>query len=78
MGLTNIAIEPHFDINDKERIENVLSKDSFTKSFIAISDDGFITIKDDKINIEDIRQEFDKAILFLFNKLQRGEKNVEQ
>lgn len=51
LGLTNINIEPHFDINDKERINNVLLKDSKDTSFIALPDESFISINDNQIKL---------------------------
>ena len=49
LGLTNINIEPHFDINDKNRINGVLLPDSKETSFVALPDESFITVKDNKV-----------------------------
>jgi len=49
--LTNFAIEPHFDINNKDRINNILLEDSKKSSFIALPNESFITIKDNQINL---------------------------
>ena len=47
LGLVDLTIEPHFDINDKERLENVLLKDSEQHSFIALPNESFIVVNDD-------------------------------
>lgn len=51
LGLTNIRIEPHFDINDEKRINNLLLEDSKKKNFIALEDDSFILIKKNDIKL---------------------------
>lgn len=58
LGLTNITIEPHFDIEDKERIENILLKDSYTNPFVALPDDSFLVLNDKDIKV------FGKAYYF--------------
>ena len=47
LGFSDINIEPHFDINEKEYIVKVLLPDSMTRPFIAIENNGFI-VHDDK------------------------------
>lgn len=47
LGLVDLTIEPHFDINDKERIEKILLKDSEKNSFIALPDESFVVIDED-------------------------------
>ena len=51
LGLVNISIEPHFDINDKDRIDNILLPDSKNKSFVALPDDSFILSKKNDIRL---------------------------
>lgn len=51
LGLTNINIEPHFDIDDNKRIEEILLQDSKKKPFLAIPDESFVLIKKDKIKL---------------------------
>lgn len=51
LGLTDICIEPHFDVEDKERIENILLQDSKKSPFIALPDESFITINDKDISL---------------------------
>lgn len=51
LGLTDITIEPHFDVEDKERIENILLKDSEKNSFVALPDESFITICENNIKV---------------------------
>ena len=50
LGLTNIRVEPHFNINNDKRINDLLLQDSKKKNFVALEDDSFILIK--KNNIE--------------------------
>ena len=47
LGLTEINVEPHFDIEDKKRIEEILLVDSNKKTFVALPDESFIVIKKD-------------------------------
>lgn len=47
LGIVDFTIEPHFDINDKEKIENVLLKDSENHPFVALPDESFIVVNDD-------------------------------
>ncbi len=51
VGVTNLNIEPHFDINDTTRINNVLLKDSKERSFIALPNESFIVVKDNKYDL---------------------------
>lgn len=51
LGLTNINIEPHFDLNDKSRIDNILIPDSRKSPFIAINNDSYIVLKNKSINL---------------------------
>jgi len=51
LGLTNINVEPHFEIDDKDRINNVLLKDSEDTSFVALPNESFITIIDGNATI---------------------------
>ena len=51
LGIVDISIEPHFDINDSKRVEEVLLVDSKKKSFIALPDDSFIFIKEKEITL---------------------------
>lgn len=44
LGLTNINVEPHFNVNDTTRINEILLKDSIKKPFIALPDESFIVI----------------------------------
>ena len=46
LGLVDINIEPHFDINDIERINNILLPDSNKTSFIALPNESFVVIND--------------------------------
>lgn len=45
LGLTNINIEPHFNINNKKRIQDILLEDSKKQAFVALDDDSFIIAK---------------------------------
>lgn len=51
LGLTNINIEPHFDVNDKSRINDILLIDSKKREFVALEDESFITIKNKDIKL---------------------------
>lgn len=51
LGLTNINIEPHFDVNDKKRINDILLEDSKKQSFVALHDDSFIIAKGNSARI---------------------------
>ncbi len=51
LGLTNINVEPNFNVNDEIRINEVLLKDSIKQSFIALPDESFITIKKEEIKL---------------------------
>ncbi len=50
LGLTDIRVEPHFDISDEKRINDLLLIDSKRKNFVALEEESFILIK--KNNIE--------------------------
>lgn len=45
LGLTNINIEPHFNVNNKKRITEILLEDSKKNSFVALEDDSFVILK---------------------------------
>ena len=51
LGFTNINVEPHFDTNDTQRINDILLVDSQKKPFITLDDDSFILVKDDKATL---------------------------
>lgn len=51
LGFTNINVEPHFDIDDRQRIESVLLADSNKKPFVTLDDESFILIKDNKATL---------------------------
>lgn len=51
LGIVDLTIEPHFDINDKDRIENILINDCMKQSFIALPNESFITIDDNDIHV---------------------------
>lgn len=46
LGFSDINIEPHFDINEKEYIIKILLPDSKVRPFIALDNNGFI-VRDD-------------------------------
>lgn len=45
LGVTNINVEPHFNIEDISRINEILLVDSNKKSFVALPDESFILVK---------------------------------
>jgi len=45
LGLTNLNIEPHFDMKDSKRIKEILLEDCKKQPFIALDDDSFIIVK---------------------------------
>lgn len=51
LGLTNINIEPHFNINDKKRMNDVLIPDSKQTTFIALANESFITINNKDVKL---------------------------
>ena len=51
LGITNINIEPHFEVGNVERINNVLIPDSKQTPFIALPNESFIVIKDKKTEL---------------------------
>ena len=51
LGLTNINVEPHFNVNDEVRINEILLKDSIKQPFIALPDESFIVIKKDETKL---------------------------
>lgn len=51
LGLVDISVEPHFDIEDKNRIDSILLKDCNDKYFVALPDESFIIVKEDNIEI---------------------------
>lgn len=51
LGLTDINVEPHFDIEDTNRINDVLLVDSGKKPFVALPNESFIVIKDGTVNL---------------------------
>ena len=51
LGLTDLNIEPHFDIEDEKRINEILLKDSEDGAFYALPEESFITIKNNEINM---------------------------
>jgi dipeptidase E len=52
LGLVDINVEPHFDINDKTRIDSILNEDSKKKPFFALPDDSIIVYKDNQYLLE--------------------------
>ncbi|MBO7218768.1 MAG: Type 1 glutamine amidotransferase-like domain-containing protein [Clostridia bacterium] len=46
LGFSDVNIEPHFDINEKEYIVKVLLPDSSVRPFIALDNNGFV-VRDD-------------------------------
>jgi peptidase E len=51
LGFTDINIEPHFDIKDTTRIDDILLNDSKKRPFVALPDDSFIVIKKEDISL---------------------------
>lgn len=51
LGLTDINVEPHFDVNDEVRIKEVLLKDSGNKPFIALPNESFIVCKKEECKL---------------------------
>lgn len=51
LGLVDISVEPHFDVSDLNRINEVLIPDSQRTSFIAIPDESFILVKEGNVKI---------------------------
>lgn len=51
LGLTNINVEPHFDVNDEVRINEILLRDSMKQPFIALPDESFIIIKKEETRL---------------------------
>ena len=51
LGITNINIEPHFNIEDTQRINNVLLPDSNERPFVALPDESFIMLKNNTIKL---------------------------
>lgn len=51
LGVTQVNVEPHFDINDKQRIDEILLEDSKKRSFVALPDESFIVVKKDDISL---------------------------
>ena len=51
LGLTDISIEPHFDKENSDRINNILLNDSKTSPFIALENESFIVINDNGISL---------------------------
>jgi len=72
LGLTNIRIEPHFDINDSDRINNVLIPDSNKKSFVALPNESFIVINKGGVSL------FGDAYYFNEGKYNKIENNINE
>lgn len=61
LGMTEINIEPHFNPENKDLIENVLLPDSKTKPFIAITDGSYIIDDGEKQTIYGEAYSFSKG-----------------
>lgn len=51
LGLVDLNIEPHFEISDAEKINNILLNDSMKQSFIALPDESFVFVKKGKMSL---------------------------
>lgn len=51
LGLVDVTIDPHFDVEDTARTNEILIPDSHKLNFISLPDDSFILVKDDEIKI---------------------------
>ena len=69
LGITNITIDPHFDINDKDRIDNILLIDSKKKPFLALPDESFVSIKGNEIKVHGIGYSFQEGAYQKISKL---------
>ena len=51
LGVCDICIEPHFEANNTQRIDNILLVDSKKREFVALPDESFIVIKKDVVDL---------------------------
>lgn len=51
LGLTSINVEPHFDITNESRINDILLDDSKEREFIGLPNDSFIAIDEKEIKL---------------------------